>query len=102
MSGSKHDVLRVEQYASPGSLWGQGRGAAGKSTPCSQVHSVLAAPDNYDSVINGGKHAIVEFYAPCECSVGETGKRRHGEGAMCSLVVVALLPRLQGAVTASA
>ena len=25
---------------------------------------MLAAPDNYDSVVNGGKHVLAEFYAP--------------------------------------
>eukprot|EP00955_Chlamydomonas_euryale_P105199 365621-Chlamydomonas_euryale.AAC.11 len=24
-------------------------------------------PDNYDALVNGAKHAIVEFYAPCRC-----------------------------------
>lgn len=23
-----------------------------------------AAPENFDTIVNGGKHALVEFYAP--------------------------------------
>ena len=26
----------------------------------------LTAPENYDTYVNGGKHVLAEFYAPCE------------------------------------
>lgn len=39
--------------------------AFGSDDPTEGLQGVVdLTPDNYDSVINGGKHAIVEFYAP--------------------------------------
>lgn len=67
--------------------------AAGESTPQATLHTLsdfLAAPDNYDSVINGGKHAIVEFYAPCEWGAPSREERGGGnQNGVLTLVAAA-------------
>ena len=49
----------------------------------------LAAPDNFDKVVNGLTHAIVEFYAPwcghCKRMVGSRSMARRKRTAPTSL-----------------
>lgn len=33
-------------------------------THCTSSVCAAAAPDNFDTIVNGAKHVLVEFYAP--------------------------------------
>ena len=77
-----------------------------------QVYTFLlhAAPETFDKFVNGGKHALVEFYAPwsvfactivAECSSHTSCRLTHLVGVLGKQKVLRLVNDVTGVGTAS-